>query len=55
MFPCIKINVLLVSKQVMLVGNISYRFNVTNGVCQGGILSPNFFNVHIDRLSNILN
>ena len=30
-------------------------FNVTNGVRQGGILSPKLFNVYIDGLSNILN
>ena len=30
-------------------------FNVTNGVRQGGVLSPKLFNVHIDGLSNILN
>ena len=30
-------------------------FNVTNGVCQGGDLSPQLFNVYIDGLSDILN
>ena len=33
---------------------ISDSFNVTNGVCQSGILSPQLFNIHIDGLSNIL-
>ena len=35
--------------------SISKGFNVTNGVCQGGVLSPKLFNVYIDGLSNILN
>ena len=34
---------------------ISYSFNVTNGVRQGGVLSPQPFNVYIDGLSDILN
>ena len=34
---------------------ISNVFKVTNGVRQGGILSPKLFNIYIDRLSNILN
>ena len=29
--------------------------NVTNGVRQGGILSPQHFNIYIDGLSDILN
>ena len=35
--------------------SISIVFNVTNGVRQGGILSPKLFNSYIDGLSNILN
>ena len=34
---------------------ISNRFNVTNGVRQGGVLSPQLFNVYIGGLSDILN
>ena len=34
---------------------ISDSFNVTNGVHQGGILSPQLFNIYIDGLSDILN
>ena len=34
---------------------ISNSFNITNGVRQGGVLSPQLFNVYIDGLSNILN
>ena len=34
---------------------ISNSFNVTNGVRQGGILSPQLFNVYIDGLSDISN
>ena len=33
---------------------ISYSFEVTNGVRQGGILSLQLFNIYIDGLSNIL-
>ena len=33
---------------------ISDIFNVTNGVCQGGILSAQLFNIYIDGLSDIL-
>ena len=36
-------------------GCISNSFNVTNGVRQGGDLSPQLFNVYIDGLSDILN
>ena len=35
--------------------SISKRFNVINGVRQGGVLSPKLFKVYIDGLSNILN
>ena len=35
--------------------SISNGYNVTNGVRQGGVLSPKLFNVCIDGLSNILN
>ena len=34
---------------------ISDSFKVTNGVHQGGILSPQLFNIYIDGLSDILN
>ena len=34
---------------------ISNRFNVTNGVRQGVVLSPQLFNVYIDGLSDISN
>ena len=34
---------------------ISDSFKVTNGVRQGGILSPQLFNIYIDVLSDILN
>ena len=33
----------------------SVKFKVTNGVRQGGILSPYLFNVHVDELSEELN
>ena len=33
---------------------LSTPFNVTNGVRQGGILSPYLYNVYIDDLSHIL-
>ena len=44
-------------KQEMTVRSgacISDSFKVTNGVCQGGILSPKLFNIYIDGLSDIL-
>ena len=50
--------VLLVAKPIMTVrwGHcISSSFNVTNGVCQGGVLSPQLFNEYIDGSSDILN
>ena len=34
---------------------ISNSFNVTNGVRQSGVLSPQLFDVYIDGLSDILN
>ena len=34
---------------------ISDSFKVTNGVRQGGILSPQLFDIYIDGLSDILN
>ena len=34
---------------------ISNSFNVTSGVRQGRVLSPQLFNVYIDGLSDILN
>ena len=34
---------------------ISNSFNVTNGVRQGGVLSPQLFNVYIHGLSDLLN
>ena len=33
---------------------ISDSFKVTNGVHQGGVLSPQLFNIYIDGLSDIL-
>ena len=35
--------------------SISASFRVSNGVRQGGILSPHLFNVYVDDLSQILN
>ena len=46
------------SHQTMCVrwgGVLSTSFNVTNGVRQGGILSPYLFNVYMDGLSDNLN
>ena len=40
---------------VLLRCSISNVFYVTDGVRQGGILSPKLFNIYIDGLSNILN
>ena len=37
------------------ISNVFNNFNMTNGVRQGGILSPKLFNIYIDGLSNILN
>ena len=46
------------SHQTMCVrwaGALSSKFSVTNGVRQGGILSPYLFNVYMDDLSGALN
>lgn len=46
------------SNQLFMIrwgGCISKPFYVTNGVRQGGILSPSFFNIYLDELSQILN
>ena len=54
----IKVLCYLYQHQLMSVRwgySISNVFNVTNGVRQGGILSPKLFNIYIDGLSNILN
>ena len=34
---------------------ISTQFTVANGVKQGGVISPNLFNVYMDDLSTALN
>ncbi len=34
---------------------MSEPFQVSNGVCQGGILSPYLFNIYMDDLSKRLN
>ena len=50
--------VLLVSKarnDCKMGACISDSFNVTNGVRQGDILSPQLFNIYIDGLRDILN
>ena len=36
-------------------GNLSEKFTVSNGVRQGGILSPYLFNIYMDDLSKLLN
>ena len=36
--------------QVKWNNHISYKFNVTNGVRQGGVLSPYLFSVYMDEL-----
>ena len=46
------------AQQTMCVrwgSSISASFRVSNGVRQGGILSPHMFNVYVDDLSQILN
>ena len=37
-----------------MVSGISNNFNVTNDVRQGGIVSPQLFNIKIDGLGDIL-
>ena len=34
---------------------LSSKFQVTNGVRQGGVLSPLLFNVYVNELSKLLN
>ena len=36
--------------QVKWNNHISHRFDVTNGVRQGGVLSPLLFSVYVDEL-----
>ena len=50
----VRILVFWYSKQSMMMkwgGDISQPFNVTNGVRQGGVLSPLLFSVYLDDLS----
>ena len=35
---------------VLWNGSFSYRFSISNGVCQGGVFSPTLFTVYIDDL-----
>ena len=54
----VRILVYWYSHQTMCVrwaGALSSKFSVTNGVRQGGILSPYLFNVYMDDLSGALN
>ncbi len=58
--PCYLIRILVFwyAKQTVMLtcGDVmSVPFHVTNGVRQGGILSPFLFNVYMDELSNRLN
>ena len=34
---------------------LSSKFNVTNGIRQGGVLSPLLFNVYVNELSELMN
>ena len=34
---------------------LSQPFNVSNGICQGGIMSPVLLNIYMDDLSTLLN
>ena len=43
------------SQQMMRIRSFSDPFKVSNGVKQGGILSPKLFNVYMDSLSIQLN
>ena len=46
---------LLLARWVKFPSHLSTAFTTSNGVRQGGILSPLFFNVYMDDLSSILN
>ena len=49
---------LLISKPVNVyqtASTFSGKFHVTNGVRQGGVLSPLLFNVYVNELSDCLN
>ena len=51
---------LLVSTSINVVyvkwgSTLSSKFQVTNGVRQGGVLSPLLFNVYVNELSKLLN
>ena len=56
--PIVRILVMWYTCQQLNVqwgSNFSSHFTVSNGVRQGGILSPKFFNLYMDKLSHILN
>ena len=42
-------------KSIILYCNYFIFFIISNGVRQGGILSPKLFSVYIDELANLLN